>query len=105
MHQSVMGGTGANHIMFGFADALAYSDGKGTITTPPANQIENPNPQPGTNNWYDQDGYSGGTYSNCADIGQPGVAVITNYLQSLKPRRTALRGRPLLPAEQLQPRL
>jgi phospholipase C len=84
MHQSVMGGTGANHIMFGFADALAYSDGKGTVTTPPANQIENPNPQPGTNNWYDQDGYSGGTYNNCADIGQPGVAVIANYLQSLK---------------------
>ena len=50
---------------------------------PPTNQIENPNPQPGTNNWYDQDGYSGGTYSNCADIGQPGVAPIVNYLQSL----------------------
>ena len=84
MHQSVMGGTGANHIMFGFGDAIWYSDGKGTPTAPPANQIENPNPQPGTNNYYDQDGYSGGSYSACADIGQPGVAVITNYLQSLK---------------------
>ena len=29
MHQSVMGGTGANHIMFGFADDIWYSDGKG----------------------------------------------------------------------------
>ena len=28
-HQSVMGGTGANHIMFGFADAIWYSDGEG----------------------------------------------------------------------------
>ena len=28
-HQSVMGGTGANHIMLGFGDAIFYSDGKG----------------------------------------------------------------------------
>ena len=83
MHQSVMGGTGANHIMFGFGDAIWYSDGKGTPTVPPANQIENPNPQAGTNNYYDQDGYSGGSYSDCADISQPGVAPIVNYLQSL----------------------
>jgi len=84
-HQSVMGGTGANHIMFGYADALAYSDGKGHLATPPANQIENPNPQTGTNNYYDQDGYSGGSYSNCSDIGQPGVPAVVNYLQSLNP--------------------
>jgi phospholipase C len=50
-HQSVMGGTGANHIMFGFGDAIWYSDGNGHAAVPPANQIENPNPQPGTNNW------------------------------------------------------
>jgi phospholipase C len=83
MHQSVMGGTGANHIMFGYADAMYYSDGNGNIETPPTNQIENPNPQPGTNNWWDQDGYSGGTYSNCSDIGQPGVPAVVNYLESL----------------------
>jgi len=82
-HQSVMGGTGANHIMFGFADAIWYSDGKGNAATPPANQIENPNPQPGTNNWYDADGYSGGSYSNCADLSQPGVPAVVNYLESL----------------------
>ncbi len=82
-HQSVMGGTGANHIMFGFADAIWYSDGNGNALAPPANQIENPNPQPGTNNYYDQDGYSGGSYVNCGDISQPGVAAVTNYLQSL----------------------
>jgi len=85
MHQSVMGGTGANHIMFGYADAMYYSDGAGHIATPPTNQIENPNPQSGTNNWYDQDGYSGGSYSNCSDSTQPGVAAVNNYLESLSP--------------------
>jgi phospholipase C len=83
MHQSVMGGTGANHIMFGYADGMYYSDGNGNIATPPTNQIENPNPQPGTNNWYDQDGYSGGSYSNCSDPTQPGVVAVENYLSSL----------------------
>jgi phospholipase C len=83
MHQSVMGGTGANHIMFGYADALYYSNGSGEITTPPTEQIENPNPQAGTNNWYDQDGYSGGTYSNCSDPTQAGVSAVENYLESL----------------------
>ena len=49
-----------NSILAGFADAIWYSDGKGNAATPPANQIENPNPQRGTNNWYTQDGYRGG---------------------------------------------
>jgi phospholipase C len=83
MHQSVMGGTGANHIMFGYADALWYSDGKGDIKTPPKEEIENPNPQKGTNDWYDQDGYSGGSYSNCSDSTQPGVTAVENYLEAL----------------------
>ncbi len=93
-HQSVMGGTMANHIEFGFADSIWYSDGKGKPLTPPANQIENPNPQPGTNNWYDSDGYGasngtgGGSYVNCGDLGQPGVPAIVNYLESL-PRPVA----------------
>ena len=82
-HQSVEGGTGANHIMFGYADALWYSDGNGNALTPPANQIENPDPQPGTNNYYDEDGYSGGSYTNCNDISQPGVPAVVNFLQSL----------------------
>jgi phospholipase C len=85
MHQSVAGGTGANHIMFGYADGLYYSDGAGNIATPPTNQIENPNPQSGTNNWYDQDGYSGGSYSNCSDSTQAGVSAVNNYLESLTP--------------------
>jgi phospholipase C len=84
-HQSVMGGTGANHIMFGYADALPYSDGNGNLATPPINQVEDPDPQAGTNNYYDQDGYSGGSYSNCNDLTQPGVPAVVNYLQSLNP--------------------
>jgi phospholipase C len=88
-HQSVMGGTMANHIEFGYADSIWYSDGNGNALTPPTNQIENPNPQPGTNNWYDADGYGGaggtggGSYVNCGDLSQPGVPAIVNYLQAL----------------------
>jgi len=84
MHQGVAGGTGANHIYFGYADAMWYSDGKGNVATPPSNQIENPNPQPGTNNWYAQDGYSGGSYTNCSDRTQPGVDPVMDYLHSLR---------------------
>jgi len=106
-HQAVMGGTGANHIMMGTGDAMWFSDGNGNPQQPPHNQlvaagtpnagvvdeIENPNPQPGTNNWYTQDGYGGGSsgtpsfgggsYTKCADTTQPGVQAITDYLKSL----------------------
>jgi phospholipase C len=82
-HQSVMGGTGANHIMFGYADALYYAQPDGSPGIPPANQVENPNPENGTNNWYLQDGYSGGTYTNCSDTLQPGVEPITTYLHAI----------------------
>jgi phospholipase C len=96
-HQSVLGGTGVNHIMLGHADMIWFSDGAGNPMTPlenmpsvtgstfgtVVNEIENPNPQPGTNDWYAQDGYGGGSYSNCSDPTQPGVAPIVNYLGSL----------------------
>jgi phospholipase C len=114
-HQSVNGGTGANHIMFGHADAIWFSDGNGNPTAPPngkevfggtpdagtVNEVENPNPAPGTNNWYTEDGYGnsynagypppytaepvsgGGSYSNCADPLQPGVKPIGDYLRNL----------------------
>jgi phospholipase C len=120
-HQSVNGGTGANHIMFGHGDMLYYSDGNGTALAPPngvevftapynggpnpdagtVHEVENPNPAAGTNNWFTEDGYGdsfnsgfpppykaepvlgGGSYSNCSDLGQPGVAPIVNYLKSL----------------------
>jgi phospholipase C len=106
-HQSVLGGTGANHIMLGHGDAIWFSDGNGNATTPPHNvevatgtanagvvdEVENPNPAAGTNNWYTEDGYGngsygsassgGGSYTNCSDTTQPGVAPIVNYLKSL----------------------
>jgi phospholipase C len=83
-HQAVMGGTYANHMMIGYASSLYYADANGDPATPPSNQIENPNPMPGaTNNWYTQDGYGGGSYTNCSDATQPGVAPIVNYLNAL----------------------
>jgi phospholipase C len=124
-HQSVNGGTGANHIMLGHADALWFSDANGRPAMPPHNvpasvtpsqfvgpgtidQIENPNPQEGTNNFYTQDGYGedynsgypsydwdttqsnglpiiygGGSYSNCSDPREPGVGPIVTYLAAL----------------------
>src|SRR5277367_2464 len=125
-HQSVNGGTGVNHIMLGHGDMIWFSDGNGNPETPPHNvpvttnpagfggpgmidSIENPNPQPGTNNFYTQDGYGsdfnsgfpmkdwdltqsnglpiiygGGSYSDCSDAGQPGVEPILGYLRSLR---------------------
>jgi phospholipase C len=105
-HQSVMGGTGANHIMLGFGDAIWFSDENGTPETPPegittsfggpVNEIENPNPASSTNNWYSEDGYGafgdngtstgvygGGSYSECADSSQSGVGPIVSYLSSI----------------------
>jgi phospholipase C len=78
-----MGGTGANHIMLGFGSLIYYADAQGHPAMPPANQIENPDAQPGTDNWYVQDGYGGGSYVNCADDTQPGVAQVKGYLRSL----------------------
>jgi acid phosphatase len=88
-HQAVMGGTGTNHVALGSGLAASYQDANGNPTTPPANQIENPNAQPGTNNWYTQDGYSGGTYSKCADTSSPGVGVIIAYLHQNWPGATS----------------
>ena len=107
-HQPVMGGTGANSIMLGFGAAIWFSDENGGALVPPHNQItfvggpvdeiENPNPVAGTNNWWTQDGYGGfgnngastgvyggGSYSNCSDSSQPGVGPILTYLASLTP--------------------
>jgi phospholipase C len=107
-HQPVMGGTGANSIMLGFADPLYFEDSNFNAAVPPNGvstwaggpvyEIENPNPQPGTNNFWIQDGYGGfgtlgsstgvyggGSYSNCSDTTQPGVGQIVSYLASIKP--------------------
>jgi phospholipase C len=110
-HQSVDGGTGANHIMFGHGDMIFYSDEHGNPLPPPSgvstggttpagtptvlDEVENPNPYPSTNNWYTEDGYGdgslggapaygGGSYSECANTSAPGVAAIANYLKGLR---------------------
>jgi phospholipase C len=106
-HQPTMGGTGLDSIFLFFADALFFSDQNGHARVPPHNvevwsgtpdagvvdEIENPNPQPGTNNFWIQDGYGGGgfgspvygggSYSDCSDRSQPGVGPILRYLSSL----------------------
>jgi phospholipase C len=82
-HQAVQGGTGANHIALGTGYAASYGDGHGNPLVPPANEIENPNAKPGTNNNYTQDGYSGGSYSNCSDPNQPGVSAVDAFLKTL----------------------
>ncbi|MGA2409656.1 MAG: alkaline phosphatase family protein, partial [Candidatus Binataceae bacterium] len=79
-HQSIEGGTGANHIELGFGSPIFYSE-KGKPETPPTGENENPNPQAGTNNYYTEDGYggtgtNGGSYVNCADSSQPGVGPV-----------------------------
>lgn len=109
-HQAGMGGTGLNHILLGFGDDIWFSDENGhplvpphNITTPfggPVDEVENPNPEAGTNNWYSQDGYGGygsattltgtstgvyggGSYSECSDTSQPGVGPVVSYLKSI----------------------
>ncbi|AND70600.1 acid phosphatase [Dyella thiooxydans] len=78
-HQSIMGGTGDNFFAIATADVPFFNrDGKPVM--PPANQIENPEPMPGTDNFYTRDGYEGGSYVNCADPKQPGVAPILAFL-------------------------
>ena len=81
-HQSVMGGTGANFYAISTGGQLPVYNVNGTLAVPPSNQIENPNPASGTNNFYTQDGYSGGSYVNCSDTTQPGVAPIASLLAS-----------------------
>lgn len=81
-HQPIMGGTGANFLALVTGD-VAFHNQNGQPDTPPANQIENPDPTGGTNNFYQQDGYAGGSYVNCSDQNQPGVAAIFRHLGSL----------------------
>jgi phospholipase C len=110
-HQPAKGGTGLDSIMLFFGDALYFENPDGTPGTPPHNEliwadnpalagtvdeVENPVSQPGTNNYWIEDGYGGGggfgfpgavfgggSYSNCSDPSQPGVGPILNYLSSL----------------------
>ena len=75
-------GTGANYFALATGYVASYRvDGKPGV--PPANQVENPNPRPGTDNWYMQSGYLSGSYVNCSDPSQPGVKAIRDYLATL----------------------
>lgn len=77
-HQSVMGGTAANHMLLGSGDAIAWSTFQGQ-TAPPAAAVANPDPVSATSDAYKRDK----AWTNCADITQPGIAPIVNYLSSL----------------------
>lgn len=82
-HQAIMGGTGANFQALVSGDAAFFTDPNklnGKPAVPYSNQIENPDPVSGTNNYYTQDGYGGGSYVNCADASQPGVAPVNMEL-------------------------
>jgi phospholipase C len=81
-HQAVMGGTGANFLALATAD-VAYFTQNGAAAKPFPNQIENPDPKADTDNFYTHDGYTGGSYVNCADTSQPGVAAIHDYEDTL----------------------
>jgi phospholipase C len=79
-HQPAMGGTGMQHVFLGTGDDIYWSDGNGNPAVPPAAQIANPNPQPGTNNQYTLDV----RFSNCSDVfNAPGVLPIVRYLDTL----------------------
>jgi phospholipase C len=78
-HQSFLGGTAANHVMFGTGDAIFWSDGNGNAATPPTADVANPNPVAGTVNQYTVDG----NFVNCSDTTQPGVSPVVTYLSGL----------------------
>ena len=80
-HQSIMGGTGANFFAIATGDVAVFQR-DGVLATPPESQIENPDPQFGLSNpnFFTHDGYSGGSYVNCSDNAQPGVAAIAHFL-------------------------
>lgn len=82
-HQAIMGGTGANFMALVTGHAAFFTNPDaldGSPAVPYANQIENPDPVPGTNNYYKQDGYSGGSYVNCSDPTAPGVSSVNEQL-------------------------
>jgi phospholipase C len=77
-HQSIMGGSVTGAIGIAYGDNAFYSDGNGNPLVPPGS-IMNPDPVAGTVNTYQ----SNGTWVNCSDPNQPGVAEIDYYLTSL----------------------
>src|SRR5258708_19565036 len=104
-HQPGMGGKGLDRIMLFFGDAIWFSDGNGNPAVPPHNEtiwaggpvdeIENPNPVAGTNNFWIQDGYGGfgnngastalffrAPSTNSPDTSPPPLPPLFNYFHS-----------------------
>ncbi|HWH41573.1 MAG TPA: alkaline phosphatase family protein [Usitatibacter sp.] len=78
-HQPVMGGTGPNSLVLGFADQVFYGDGSGNISRPPVSRIADPDPQSGTLNLRTHFG----AWFECSDRTRPGVGAIRDYLDAL----------------------
>ena len=92
-HQAIMGGTGPNSQAIFTGDVFYFADpsGSGAPVIPSADLIDNPDPLPGSNNFYTQDtlppadagSTSFGGATNCSDTSQHGVSAIVNYLGQL----------------------
>jgi len=91
-HQFMMGGSGGNSESLMTADVFFYTDSNGNPVKPTfPNLIENPDPQPGSNNFYiqshpdpgDLGSTSDGGLVNCSDPTAPGVKAIRDYLAAL----------------------
>jgi phospholipase C len=78
-HQSVMGGTAANHMALGTGDAIFWTT-FGGMSTPPASQIADPTPSSPTSDKYKNDK----AWTDCGDSTQPAVKPILDYLGSFK---------------------
>ena len=80
----MQGGPPADHIALGTGFAASYQNAACEAATPPANEIENPDPKRGTNNDYTQDGYVRAAATPSAPTPpRPGSAQIDAYLASL----------------------
>jgi phospholipase C len=105
-HQSVNGGTGANHIMFGHGDLIWFSDANGKPAAPPngvqvyqgtpdvgtVHEVENPNPATGTNNWYTEDGYgSSGNAGSAPPYSSSAVSGGGSYTDCSDPNQAGVR--------------
>ncbi len=77
-HQSIMGGTAANHVALGTGDFQFWSEFEG-MTAPPAGTVADPDPQSATSVKFKADK----AWTECADATQPGIAAIQAYLASL----------------------
>ncbi|HSQ82599.1 MAG TPA: alkaline phosphatase family protein [Casimicrobiaceae bacterium] len=77
-HQPIMGGTGANYLALATGDVGVYLE-EGKPAAPAASQIEDPDPLPGSDNWY----RNSGAYTRCGDGAAPGVRAIHDYLATL----------------------